>query len=324
MQRNYQTYLIDGGSHIDTPLTNMAIKAFYGGMEGMIADKIFPVVPVGKQSDGYYVLDPNEYLRVADTRRSPKTAAKMGEWKVSTDTYFANNYAFGTDHAKETLANADMALQVRSNSTNYVLDMLARDRELRVANQVTSISNVGSGVALTGANKWSDYVGSDPISDILSGHAFIRNNTGLRANTLAMDYDTHQILKFHPLLRDYLKYVEKGPIPDTMLQTLFGVGNLHVADAIYNGAKEGATASLTNVWGNFALLCHVDPNPTGLQVATFGIAMEWKPEGFPAPMAVERYDHHDKSKKAEVIEAQYFCDEKIVARNLSYLLNTTL
>ena len=64
--------------------------------------------------------------------------------------------------------------------------------------------------------------------------------------------------------------------------------------------------------------------PTGLQTATFGMCMQWAPAEFPSPMVTQRFDHHNKSKRAEVVEAQYFSDEKIVARNLAYLINTTL
>lgn len=316
------TYLIDGGSHIDTPLSNLAVKAFDGGGD-FIAGQLFPAATVGKQSDGYYVIDKDSWLRVPDTKRSPKSPANRVEWKASTDTYFANNYALATDHAKETLANADQALSVRETSTSFVVENLQRDLEVRVANKVTSISNVGSGVSLTGANKWSDYANSDPISAVNTGHAFIENLTGLHANVCAMDKDTHRILRHHPVIRDYTKYTGAGPVPDAMLAELFEVDRILIARGIKNNAKEGDSASITNIWGNNFLLAHIRP-AVGLQTMTFGIGMRWAPEGFPAPFVVERYDHHDKSKKAEVVEAQYFQDEKIVAQDLSYLIAGTL
>ena len=79
------SYLIDGGSHIDVPLSNLAVKAFDGGGD-FIAGVLFPAVPVGKQSDGYYIIDKDTWLRVPDTKRAPKTAANRIDWKVSTDT----------------------------------------------------------------------------------------------------------------------------------------------------------------------------------------------------------------------------------------------
>ena len=61
-------YLIDGGAHIDVPMSNMAVKAFQGAGD-FIGEHVFPVIPVEKQSDGYYVIDKDSWLRVPDTSR---------------------------------------------------------------------------------------------------------------------------------------------------------------------------------------------------------------------------------------------------------------
>jgi len=317
-------YLIDGGIHVDAALTNMAVEAFDGSGEGFVANEIFPAVPVPKQSDMYYTVDKAAFLRSPDTLRAPKTAAKKGEWKVSSDNYFCDNHAFRTDHAKESLANADAAIQIRQRSGRFVTQVLQRGRELRVANTVRSITNVGSGVALTGSAKWSDGANSDPIADVNTGHAFIENNTGLKANTAVVDKDTVRILRNHPLIRDYSKYTGAGLVPMSVLQEVFEVERILVASGIYNTAKQDAAASMSNIWGNCFFLAHVDRATPDLQTMTFGVCMRWTPEGFPASMAVERYDDADRSKRVEWTEAQYFQDEKIVAKDLSYLINNTL
>lgn len=323
------TYLIDGGSHIDRPLSNLMMKAFDSGAEmGWIGQMMFPPVPVDKQSNTYYVLDKDYWLRVPDTSRAPKSPAKLAEWAVSSDRYFAQNYAQRTDYALETIANADEAIQVRESSAMFVTELLMRDRELRIANLVSSISNVGSGVVLTGSNKFSNYTaGDDPISIVKSGTAFIRHQTGFRPNTLIVDYDTASILRDHPVLRDYVKYT-MGPSPDgalsdSQLAAIFGIPNVWVGTGIYNSAPEGSPSSVQNIWGNVAILAHIRP-PQGLRTATAGLSFQWRPEGFPSPMVIERYPHPDPSVKAEYVEAQYFQQEKIVARELIYTISGTL
>lgn len=322
-------YLIDGGSHIDAPLSGLAIKAFDGGMDGnFIGQMLFPTVPVGKQSDIYYVIDPDSWLRVPDTTRAPKTPSKHSEWKVSSETYFAKNYAQRTSYALETLTNADIAIRVRENSMMFIAELLMRDKERRIANLVSSISNVGSGAALAGTDKWSDAVASDPISDVKSGHAFIRQRTGLVPNTMIVDYDTAATLRDHPVLRDYVKYTA-GPtagnsaLNDSQLASIFRVQNFWIGNGVLNTAKEGATATVANIWGNVAILAHVRP-AAGLMTATAGLSFTWSPADFPAPMVVERYMHPDPSAKTEYVDAQYFADEKIVARDLMYTITGTL
>lgn len=322
LTRRYQNTASGRDIHHDAPLTNIAIRAFQSA-DGYIAGDLFPPVPVDKQMNRYYIIDPNSWLRIPNTARAVKNSPRRIEFKVSSDGYFADNYALANENAMEDLENADNALMLRENSVDLVTDALLRDWENRVASLVTSISNLGSGVALTGANKWSDYVNSDPVSDITTGHAFIRNNTGLVANTLALDFDTYQILRRHPLLIDYFKYVDGGLLADNQLRELFRVDRILIGTAIKNNALEGATASITNVWGNAAVLARVVPGQT-MKTATFGLSFRWTPTGIAAPFAVSRYNDPDPGKKVEVIEAGYYQDEKVVAKNLSYGITGTL
>lgn len=309
--------------HLDAPLTNLAVKAFTGGADAFVAPKLFPFVTVDKQSNKYYVIDPDSWLLVANARRAPKTAPRRIEWKVSSDSYFANNYSLAGENALEDLANADAALALRENTTQLVTEALLRDLEVRVANLVTSVSNVGSGVVLAGANKWSDYVGSDPISDVTTAHAFIRQVTGLIPNTLVIDEDTFQIVRRHPLLLDMYKYTRGSLLGEEELRALFRVENLWIPRGIKNNALEGATASLTNIWGNNALLAVVRPGMS-MQTATFGLSFVWEPEGIPGTMQVSRYPDPDPGKRVEVIDVGYYADQKVVARSLAYAITATL
>ena len=42
--------------HIDVPLSKLAVKAFDSSGDGFIANQVFPVTPVNKQSDVYYTI----------------------------------------------------------------------------------------------------------------------------------------------------------------------------------------------------------------------------------------------------------------------------
>lgn len=318
----YQVTVTGADAHLDTPLTNIAIKAFQGA-EDFIGLRVLPPVPVAKESDKYYTIDLGAWLGIPNTRRSRKSAPNRVEWKISSDAYFCDNYALAGENALEDLANADAALRLRDNTTQFVTEALLRDLEVRVANLVTSISNLGSGVVLSGANLWSNYTSSDPVADVTTGHAFIRQRTGLSANTLVLDMDTLQIVRRHPLLLDMYKYTQGGMLDEATLKSVFQVENLFIGKGIKNNAIEGQANSITNIWGNNAILARVVPG-VSLQTATFGLAFQWTPEGLPGPMAVERYEDADRGKKVEVVAAGYWQDEKVVARDLAYAITTTL
>jgi hypothetical protein len=306
--------------HFDAPLSNLLIAAFPSTAEqqGFIAGEIFSDVPVPKQSNKYYTVDPDSWLRLYDTRRAPKTRPNRIEFRVSSDAYFADNYALASDIAKEDLANADAALNLRENSANVVLQGLLQDLEVRVANIVTSSTNVGSGVTV--GSKWSDLTNSNPLVDVTTAHAFIRQTTGLVANTLVVDEDTFQVLKRHSKILELYKYTSGGLLSDGQIADAMGVQRILRGRAIKNNAIEGGTASMTNVWGNNALLAYIAPSATGMKTATLGLQFRWTPEGIPAPFAVFRYDDPDPGKKVETVEVSYYQDEKVVAKNLGYLM----
>ena len=308
--------------HIDVPLSNIAVAAFSRGE--FVGPRLFPVVPVGKQSGNYYTITKNSWLRVPQsTLRAPKQSPRRVEFNVSSDQYFAPNYALAGENAFEVLASADDPIMLRARTTRKVVSDLMTDMEQRIANKVTSITNIGSGVSLSGGNKWSDYVNSDPISDVNTGHAFIRNNTGVIANTLLIDFDSYQTVRRHPVLLDMFKYTQGGLLNDAELKEVFRVQNLLVPTGIRNAALEGGTASIVNIWGNNALLAYVSP-PGGMETVTFGLAFQWTNPELPAPFVTSVYNDPDPGKKTEIVEVGYYQDEKIVAAQLAYLVGSTL
>lgn len=309
--------------HIDVPLSNMAVMAFNGG--NLIGEALFPSVPVDKQSNKYYVMNKSDWLRLPDSSlRAPGTAPRRVEFSVSSESYFANNYALATSNPFEVLANADQAMRIRQRSALFLSSVLRRSKEQRIASKVTSISNLGSGVALTGTSKWSDFGNSDPIAAVNTAHAFIRNATGFTGNVAVIDYDTMVTLRRHPVLLDMYKYTQGGQVTDAQIAEQFRVQRILVADAIKENAKEGGTSSMTNMWGNICGIFHVEPATTMEDVMTFGQTFRWTNPQLGVPFAVSVYDDPDRGKKVEILDASYYDDEKVVARDLSYLIKDTL
>lgn len=313
-----------GDAHHDVLLSNLAVSAFDTGVDGLIGNKLFPRVPVGKQSDRYAIINKGAFLRVPNTRRAPRTQANRVEFTASSDRYFADNFALAGEIPLEDLNNADIAFQLRENTTSLVIGDLLRDQEQRIINLVTSASNLGSGTILSGANQWSDFVNSDPLGDVTTGHAFIRKQTGLVANTMAMDWDVFQLIRRHPSLLDMYKYTNGGMLDDTQLKAAFRVDNLLISRAVKENNRESdipaAASSMTALWGTGVLLAHIEPG-VSLQTRTLGLRFGWTPPIYPADMAVGTAREEGPGKRnVEIIEAGYYQDEKLVAADLGYLI----
>lgn len=323
-------YPSDADGHVDRALSNLAIMAFESGEAGLVGNALLPVVPADFQSDKYYVIEKDAFRRVPDqTLRAPGTRAKSVQFRVSSDSFYCQNYALSHGTPLESIKNADTAIRFRENASALVVRALLLDQERRIANLVTSISNIGSGVALTGAAKWSDFVNSNPLADINTAHAFIRNATGLLPNTAVIDWDTLMTLRRHPQLLDFHKYTSGGELAESQIRDFLKVQTLLVAQGTVQNELEMApgvteTPSVTSIWGNTVLFARTGPN-TGLQSQTFALRFRWQPDVFPANMAVAvNQDTGPGRPKVEIVEAGYYQDEKVVARDLAYAVTTVL
>ena len=165
------------GVHVDQYLTNVILN--YRPRD-FIAEDVFPVVAVPKQSDAYLQWTQADLFRRPNTRRSPATEANLVHVDASSAKFFCENYALADKVTLEDRENAD-PLFVRTLEEGKVMrlrDFLLLDAEVRIADQITNASNVGSAVAV--ASAWNDYANADPLSDIWTVIDNVRIATGYR------------------------------------------------------------------------------------------------------------------------------------------------
>ncbi len=322
--RTYQVVAGGNDVHHDVLLSNLAVSAFSDGTGDFIGEQLVPSVPVGNQSNKYAIIDKAAFLRVHDGLRAPRTKARRIEWAVSSDSYYAPNYALAAEMPLEDLANADAVFNYRQQHVNLITTDLRRSQEIRIANLLTNAANLGSGTTLSGTRVWSDFVNSDPLADINTAHAFIQHATGLVANTVVLDFDTYKVLRRHPDLLDLYKYTAGGQLTTAQIQEVFDVPSLLIGKGVRENSIEGGTSSMTMIWGNNALFAHIEP-ANGLQTRTLALRFQWTPEGFPAAFSAgtQRFAGPG-TRQVEVVEVGHFQAEKVVAANLGYLIGSTL
>src|SRR5512143_1652445 len=150
--------------HIDTPLTNLTIA--YEPV-GLIAPLIYPIVPVDKETNVYYVWAKAESLRIHDAYRARGRAANRINLDVSSDTYAVKNYALAMDIPLEDIDNADSPLDIRGSGARRVTNGLNLAWENRIAVTLTTTTNMTSSTALS--NAWNDLTNSNPVDDLFVG-----------------------------------------------------------------------------------------------------------------------------------------------------------
>ena len=100
--------------HVNAPLTNISI-AFLQDLDGFVARKVFPEVPVKKQSDRYYVYDKKQWFRSDAKVRAPGTESAGSGFTVdNTPTYFCSVRAVHKDVDDQIRSNADAVIDLHT------------------------------------------------------------------------------------------------------------------------------------------------------------------------------------------------------------------
>ncbi len=311
-------------AHYDIPLSNLAVEAFNADTDG-VAQFLFPEVGVNKQSDKYYIVDPDAFLRSEDALRAPRTKPRSVQWTVSSDSYYCENYALSTDTPLEDLANADRQIRLRQNNTRFLTGLIRRAADGRVINIVTSGANVGSYTSLSGASKWSATSSADILGQVSTARAFILSRTGFLPNTAILDWQSFEALRRNERLLDLFKYTTPGQLSeDVVRDRILQVDRLMVTKSVKNTANEGQSLSTTSMFGNNCFFCYVGEN-IGLQTAAFGLRFAWRNPELPADFGVmiQRLDGAG-DPKVEITEVGHYADEKVVGKDLGYLITATI
>lgn len=303
--------------YIDQALSNVAMDM---QPEGFIASRLFPEAPVTRQSGLYTIFNRADALRVENTRRAPGTAAQLVARRVSSDTFFADNYALAMPVTVEDLANADEIMQQKiiNGRAQFLTNKLLLDWEARALGLV-STSNVGTSSApsvnwLTQANT------ATPVEDVFSIIDNVKDITGLRPNRLLFGDKAWRSFRRHENVRDYIYGNNNGGglVTEDIAKSLFEVQDLLVARAYKDTTNEGQSGN--NVASILAdhVVAYYAPMTASTDEYSWGYSFRWNLPGMPAMMA-ERIPM-DRRTKAEYLEVGYYQDEKITGSDFAAML----
>ena len=303
--------------HVDAPLTNISI-AYLQSQDNFIANKVFPVIPVDKKSDKFFVYTKNDWFRDEAQRRADATESAGSGYNLTTSSYNADVWAFHKDVGDQTRYNSDTPLVPDREATEFVTSRLLLRQEVQFVSDFITTGVWGtdwagvSGTPSTAEFKqWSDYANSDPIEDIEAGKETILGATGFMPNTLVLGYQVYRKLRNHPDLVDRIK------------SRLFDVERVLVSSSVRATNAEGATAAYAFNTGKSALLTYSAPNP-GLMTPSAGYTFAWRgvSGNLGATVGVSRI--RMEQLKADRIEGELAFDNKVTAADLGFFFGTAV
>lgn len=313
--------------HVNRPLTNISI-AYIQRAADFVADKVFPVVPVQKQSDRYFIYDKSYWFQTGARVRAPATESAGGGYALdNTPTYFCDVWAYHKDVDDQTRANADQPLDMDRDATLYVTQNLLLRRELQFATKYM-VANTWQGYVVggvaqdfapntDGAGYW-DVSTSNPLGDVDAIKQVIKSQTGFLPNCLVVSNDVFFALRNNASILDRIKYTQRGVVTEELLASLFGVDKFLVSSAVQNTAQETAppnTGTFSYINSNNFLLAYVAPAPSIL-MPTAGYIFSWQGL-FGAGVQGNRIMTFRREKlKADRVEGEMAFDMKLVGSDL--------
>lgn len=306
--------------HVDAILTNISV-AYMQKSENFIANKVFPIVPVDKQSDKYYTYTKNDWFRDEAQLRADATESAGGGYNLSTSSYSADVWAFHKDVGDQTRANADAPINVDREAAEFVTSRLLLKMETQWVSNFFSSGIWGTDS--TPSNLWSDYTNSDPLNDVEDAKRAILATTGFEPNTLVLGYDVFKELKNHPDLVDRIKYTSSNVITSDMIARMFDVDRVLVSKSVKATNNEGATGAYDFTAGKNALLCYSAPAP-GLLQPSAGYVMSWTGVSGGLGQTIGTSRIRMDSVRADRIEGEMAFDMKVVAADLGYFFSAVV
>lgn len=290
--------------HVDTLLSNISVK--YSNAE-YIAEKVFPSLPVMKDSDKYRIWVRN--FRLPESLRNHKGVAKEHDFDVTTGSYLLVDHALKSYVSDDDADNYDIS-DLRADTTEELTDKIMLRMEKSVADLFTSTNwSLNVSLAATAAFSQNTTV-SNPIPIFDTAATTIIQNSGYQPNFGILPRNGFINCKNHVSVLERTKYVSKD-MTAAMLAALFNLPELLVPIASVDSSAQGVTESIGSVWGDNAFVGFKPASPSPLKPSSGYIFVKNQPR-------VRRW--RDEERKSEAVEVQIKFQPKVVASLTGYLI----
>lgn len=257
---------VEGTLHVDRYLTNFSVM-FAQESNMFIAQRAASVIPVTYQTDKFVIYDRGYFWRDEVAIRPLGGRPSQASYKISSDTYSADEYGLEHTIDDRLRANTDDPIRLDENGTTLLTqkNLIKQDRVwatsfFKTGVWTTDVQGVASTPGTLQFLQFDD-ASSDPVGVIDQYKDTMHELTGFMPNRLVLGADVKRTLRSHPDIADRIKYVQHGIADEDILASLFDVDMVSTARSIYNAAAEGATDDFNYIVDKKAMwLGYIDPN----------------------------------------------------------------
>lgn len=254
---------LHGAVHVDGLLTDVSI-GFVQEDKNFIAGRVAPIRPVDKSSDLYPIWTQDDFLRMQTHEVAREDPAPEATFTMSNAAYTVEEWPLKKRILDKDREDADVDLD--KAAVQFLTQQVMMRRDFNLINVLFTAGNWTTN--WTGQSSGGDFIdfsdsSSTPFQTVRSASRTLAPlSGGYRPNTLVVGPEVDDILKEHDDSLDKIKYTQTGIVDDQLLAKAFGVDQYLVANAVYNSAASGATATPVVMAGDFLWLGYVAPSPS--------------------------------------------------------------
>ncbi|HHN75390.1 MAG TPA: hypothetical protein ENK10_09205 [Acidobacteria bacterium] len=291
--------------------------------QGFVGRALLPVFEVGDQSGDYPVIPIEQILKVpADGgRRAPRQAYGRDDFEFETGTFSCKEYGREApldDVEAKLYARFFDAEEVAARRATLKLALLY---ELRCKSLLFNTSTFANAAV---AAAWSSAATATPLTDVVNAKAAMRSSYGIEPNVIVMAKPVFDKLMLTDEINNTFKYT--NPIQSLSREAkrrlaaqYFEVDDVLVAGGMYDAAKKGQAASLSEIWGTgyVGLFRVADSETRDLEEPVVGRTFLWTDDS-PEMFTTEQY--REEQTRSNIYRVRHHTDERLVYAGAGYLL----
>jgi hypothetical protein len=255
-----------------------------------------------------------------NTRRSPGSAYNRDDIEAEGVSFQCLGYGHETPLPDEDVAmyKSEFDAQVVAGVRNRV--RILTDLEVKIKNMAlnTTTFNVTDGNFIDNkAAPWAT-AGSDILGQVDAGIDAMLANGGL-PNSIVIPRLLAKYLKTNTAIKAMLSGIAYPTLDQVaeVLRTYWNIPNIVFPGAVYNSAKKGQTASMTDIWGDtYVNICRIAQGESPSESCAFRTPIWQEMSG--ADVAIKTY--REEQTDSTIVKGKMFYDELVVDKFQGYLM----
>jgi hypothetical protein len=294
--------------------------------QGFIAQRVAPVIDVGKQAGTFGRIPVEQLLQKRETRRHSGAGYARGNW-----TFISQSYATEENGAEEPIDDREAAIYsdyfvAEQISAARAYDAVLRNAEMRMAALVFNASTwAGGGLTTAVTNEWDDASNATPIDDVEAAVRKIWAGCGMWPNALVMNRHVFRNLRFCEQIIERINSEGAGvitrptDITAAQLSAVFDLPNIIVNGSAKNTANEGQDVVFDKIWSDeYAMVCRV-ATTNDFREPCIARTFHWAQDGSSIGGTVESY--RDETIRGDVIRVRHETAEFVLYKEMGHLLS---